>query len=89
MGLLMCKSHQVELEQLIDPALKDQETKAQMKKIEYEQSYMNYCKNIGIKKSCHIPREHGPDISLMTEVVFEQTTKPLFATEVTSESEDE
>ena len=36
---------------------------------ECSKRYFDYCETQGIENSCHIPREHGPDISIMTEIV--------------------
>ena len=47
-----------------------------------QKDYLDYCRNKktgGIKASCHRPREQGPDISLMTEIIYHKSmTGPLF-----------
>lgn len=40
---------------------------------ECSKRYFDFCSEHGIDRSCHTPREHGPDISIMTEVIFEQS----------------
>ena len=43
---------------------------------ECEEIYQNYCRRVGIKKSCHIPRKNDEEISLMTEIVFKEYAQP-------------
>ena len=58
----MCKKHLFDL---------TKKPRMQEKYGAYEERYRVYFKRIGIDKSCHIPREQGRDISLMTEIVFD------------------
>ena len=37
-----------------------------------------YFKVLGFERTCWIPRDHGPDISLMTEIVTTAQKTPLF-----------
>lgn len=37
-----------------------------------------YQRDVGFEHSCFIPREHGEEISLMSEIVFRQQHAPLF-----------
>ena len=32
--------------------------------------YIEYCKKFGLGKSLHVARDLGPDVSLMTEIVY-------------------
>ena len=64
------------------PESENDETKkeAQAEMQEYGIKYEKYCKKYGVEKSCHIPREHGEDISLMSEIVYKnvELSAPLF-----------
>ena len=42
---------------------------------------------MGVEKSCHIPRDHGIDISIMAEIVDRHQLSTLFPRDVDS-SED-
>ena len=78
MGLYMCKSHERELLELLKIEDIVRLNKAQKTKLRYEKQFQRYCKKPGVEMSCHIPREHGPDVSLMTEIVYSQVTSSLF-----------
>ena len=39
---------------------------------------------MGVEKSCHIPRDHGIDISIMAEIVDRQQFSSLFPKDVES-----
>ena len=52
--------------------------KAQDEAASYESKYQDYCANIGIENSCHIPRTLGEEMSLLTEIVFRPQVKTLF-----------
>ena len=40
--------------------------------------YVDYCSTVGLKSCCHIEREQGEDISIMTEIVFTHKVEELF-----------
>ena len=65
--MYMSKKHELEL--LPKEMHKDHVATYEQKVSECSKRYFDYCDNEGIENSCHIPREHGPDISIMTEIV--------------------
>ena len=42
--------------------------------------YFEHIKKYGYKSCCYIPRHHGEEISLLTEIVEENKKQPLFKT---------
>ena len=69
--MLMSKSHESELIQQEDSEVVKKEL------LECQQDCLNYLQQSGKSSSvlfeencCHIPRQHGRDISLMTEIVY-------------------
>ena len=70
---------------LLPSADKENITKATEKSKLMEKKFESYCRKLGIEKSCHIEREHGPDISIMTEIVSQQK-KECFPEELSSDS---
>ena len=48
----------------------------------HEKKFLDYCENVGIEKSCHIPRDLGHDLSIMLEIVQDSyESKSLFPEE--------
>lgn len=39
----------------------------------HKKNYLRYCRVKGLKKSVHVPRDQGPDISIMVELVMANT----------------
>ena len=77
MGMWMSKAYEAELMTDAVNDLNEIETTRKKAKV-CEQEFQRYCAEEGIERSCHIPREQGPDISIMTEIVFDQNSQ-LFA----------
>ena len=66
-GMYLSKKHEFELL----PEAMHESAKEPYKQLvsECSKRYFDYCEAQNIDNCCHIPREHGPDISLMTEIV--------------------
>ena len=68
LGMLLAKQHETEL---FPNSASDADQRKAKKKVEkLQKRFLQYCKEHGINKSCHIPRESGADISIMTEIVY-------------------
>ena len=77
MGMWMSKTYEAELMTDTEKDLNESES-ARNKAKACELEFQKYCVEEGIESSCHIPREQGPDISIMTEIVFDKNSQ-LFA----------
>ena len=87
--MYMSKKHEFEL---LPDFMQEMKEKYRKTVSECSKRYLDYCETKGIERSCHIPREHGPDISIMTEIVQKQhklndTSTALFPVHDTLESE--
>lgn len=45
---------------------------------ELQEELQLYERDVGFEHSCFVMREHGPELSLMTEIVYGQTRGKLF-----------
>ena len=73
------KEHALLLNEAIVNKTKAEQTQAKARY--YKSRYNEYSEKVGIEKSCYTPRDHGPDISLMTEIVdrcvFKESLFPI------------
>ena len=76
-GKWMSSAHIVELMMNSENPGTSQDISAAKKKADLcEKKLFEYCKkNDGIENSCHISREHGHDISIMSEIVNDKLSK--------------
>ena len=76
-GKWMSSVYIVELMIITSGSDENQDFSAASKKADLcEKKLLEYCKkNGGIENSCHISREHGHDISIMSEIVNDRLSK--------------
>ena len=65
--MYLSKKHEFEL--LPETMLESAKEPYKQMVSECSKRFFDYCEMQHIKNSCYISREHGPDISLMTEIV--------------------
>ena len=77
-GMYLSKLHEIEtmvVDEEEEPELMQEEESEKQKLLEQLQ---NYGRDVGFEHSVYIQREHGEDISLMTEIVTQQSDSTLF-----------
>ena len=72
-GKYLCKLHEMEI--TADPSRKEG-LPLEVKKL--KRQYKDYVREVGLAKTCHIPREQGNVISLLSEIVDQVDKKALF-----------
>ena len=70
-GMHLAKKSKLNLLFLVDSRA-EETLKTVMDVGKLQKSYRNYRTDVGLDNSCYIPREHGEDVSLLTELVLQQ-----------------
>ena len=76
-GMYLSKKNSLNQMREVD-SFAEQKKKTQKEVDNLRAEYMKYWKEVGLDNSCYIPREHGDEISLLTELVLDAKVEDIF-----------